>query len=392
MRWTGVVVAGLMCMAVAGCSGLSEVAAGRDPGGPGADSSRVADPGWSALPPSPLAPRQGMVAEAIGDRFVLVGGSVTTSCPPNASCLASPDGFRRDGAVFDPATGVWRTIAEAPVRISSYRTAVLGDSLYLISVPDPTVAEEVFLRYDLGDDAWTTLPDPPSPGSDLVATDDRVLAVADTDEFGETRDGAFSPETGRWTPLSDDPLGPSFNRGAAWLGDRLLLTGQRLVDDPGADGPSLTRMAELDADLTTWTRLPDSPIIGGTPIAVGGKVVFPTPGSADGGEVGNWGRSYDSGGIWDVTTRTWRALPAGGPRLPQDGDELPALAAFGAGGVLIGNALLDPVAATWTRLPLPPLSARSSPAVAVGAHGVLIWGGTDSGFTRNLNDGALFAF
>lgn len=391
MRWTGVLIAGVLCVAVAGCSGGSGVGAGRDRSGDGADSS-VGGPGWSTLPASPLAARQGMVAVAIGDRFVIVGGSVGLSCPPNASCLASPDGFRRDGAVFDPATGGWRSIAEAPVRISSYRTAVLGDSLYLITVPDPTLAEEVFLRYDLGDDTWTTLPDPPSPGSDLVATEDRVLAVANTDEFCETRDGAFSPETGRWTPLPDDPLGPSFNRGAAWLGDRLLLTGQRLVDNPGADGPSLTRMAELDANLTTWTGLPDSPIIGGTPIAVGGKVVFPTPGSADGGEVGNWGRSYDYGGIWDISTGSWRPLPAGESRLPQDGDELPALAAVGDGGVLIGNALLDPVAATWTRLPLPPLSVRHGQAVAVGPRSVLVWGGTDAGFTRNLNDGALFTF
>lgn len=359
---------------------------------PGGERATASDTGWSRVPQSPLSARQGTVAAAITERFLVIGGTTATSCPPNASCAASPLGFLRDGAVFDPATGVWASIADAPVPVSSYRTAVLGDSLYMIDVPDPTKGNEVFLRYDLGDDEWTTLPDPPSPSSALIAAGDRVVAIADTDERGPTRDGAFDPAKQKWTPLPADPLGPSFNRGAAWVGDRLLLTGQRLVGNPGADGPSLTRMALLSPDLTTWTLLPDSPIIGGNPVAVGDQVVFPGGGSADGGEVGNWGRSYDYGGVWDSTTRRWRALPGGGPDNLQEAQPLPVLSPPSHSRVLLGSAFLDPTDDTWSRVPESPLSKRSGAGTGISDHYVLVWGGTAEKFTHNLADGALLRY
>ena len=384
MRQAGAVAVAICALLLAGCAPL--------PGAP-ASSRQVSNGAWEVVPESPLSPRQGMVAEWVDGRFVLIGGSSEPSCPPSASCVASEVPRLRDGAVLDLESNRWRAIADAPIPLSSSRTAAVGDSLYLVAVPDQAVQREVFLRYDLDADEWTRLPDAPRSTGDLVAAGDRVLAIADTDERGPTRDAVFSPATGRWTDLPDDPLGPSFNRSAAWLGDQLLLTAKRLVKNPGADGPSLTRMATLSADLTTWTALPDSSIIGGNPIAVAGLVVFPGLGEADGGGVGNWGRSYPEGGIWNPKDGSWTRLPDGAPSLVDaGGTDLPGLGLGGEGTVLIGGALLDPVARSWLQLPDPGLSKRYSQAVVVGDDSVLLWGGTADGWERNLSDGALLRY
>ena len=44
------------------------------------------------------------------------------------------------------------------------------------------------------------------------------------------------------------------------------------------------RLARLDADRSRWTTLPDSEIIGWGPVTAGSRVVWPSTGSADGGD------------------------------------------------------------------------------------------------------------
>ncbi|PPH09667.1 hypothetical protein [Rathayibacter sp. AY1H3] len=231
------------------------------------------------------------------------------------------------------------------------------------------------------------MPDPPTTGSSIIATDTQILAIAGTNEFGPTEDAFFSPTTGAWTPLPPDPLGDSFNRSAVWLGDRLLLSGQQLIDNPGAEAPSLTRMAELNADLTTWTLLSDSPIIGGSPLAVGDDVIFPERGSADGGEVGNWGRFYDLGGIWNASTGEWKTLPAGRPDPAQHGLWTSARGAVSSNLALLDDSLLNLSERTWSRIPEPPRGTRLGQTVVVGGGAVLVWGGTDG--AQNVADGAI---
>lgn len=350
------------------------------------DSDRVAGE-WVELPESPLSARQGVSAQVVGTRFVLIGGSTDLACPPTASCVPSLTGYRSDGAVYDPDTRTWQRIAEAPVPVSFFSTAAIDDSLYLLGAADLTTGDDVFLRYDLGAEEWQPLPDPPTTGSSIIATDTQILAIAGTNEFGPTEDAFFSPTSGAWTPLPPDPLGDSFNRSAVWLGDRLLLSGQQLIDNPGAEAPSLTRMAELNADLTTWTLLSDSPIIGGSPLAVGDDVIFPERGSADGGEVGNWGRFYDLGGIWNASTGEWKTLPAGRPDPAQHGLWTSARGAVSSNLALLDDSLLNLSERTWSRIPEPPRGTRLGQTVVVGEGAVLVWGGTDG--AQNVADGAI---
>lgn len=209
------------------------------------------------------------------------------------------------------------------------------------------------------------------------------MAVGYSDEQEPVTDEVFDTETQRWGRLPDDPLGPSFGRSAAWLGDRLLLTASDLVPDPGADGPPLTRLAVLEESLKRWTLLPSSDIIGGNPIWVAGRVVFPMIGSQDGGKVGNWGRDYFNGAILDPATRTWTSLPQ-----PQNGRSgLEGVIGSVGDRTLVGGQLLQPVTGEWTQVPKSPWGPgyRSSQTVITSPTAMFVWGGADG--QDNLTDG-----
>lgn len=219
---------------------------------------------WTAVPAGPLTARHSAVAAWVGGRFVVVGGRSGPACPAGADCAAPREPAFRDGASLDPATGTWTRIAAAPVPVAAPPgppPAVVGDGVYLSM-------DNAFLSYDPASDRWQRLRPPPVTGQ-LVAAGDRLLLVTDSGRG----DAAFDPRTGAWRALPRDPLGPSFDRSVVWLGDRALLSAERLVPNPGAAAPALVRLASLDAGLSRWSALPDPGIIGWSPVVAAGRAV-----------------------------------------------------------------------------------------------------------------------
>ena len=146
-----------------------------------------------------------------------------------------------------------------------------------------------------------------------MAVGDQVVAYQSSHENGVAPDTVYDADKDTWTPLPASPLGSGFDRSMVALDDhRLVLLDLELVPNPGAERPSLYRAAVLDLTDRSWRRLPDSEVVGSTPtwLRSGGLVVNPATESFDGGEVGNWGRSYPAGGILDPDTGRWSALPA----------------------------------------------------------------------------------
>lgn len=217
-----------------------------------------------------------------------------------------------------------------------------------------------------------------------MPAEDQLIAVSGSDEQGRTADQVFSPATGRWSNLPDDPLGPSFDREMVWLGDRLLLTAHHLVDNPGADGPSLTRLAVLDGSLKHWTTLPDSEIIGGNPQWVAERVVFPATGTADGGEVGNWGRDYSYGAIWDPATQAWSQLPSA----PKRRSRLAGAVGSVTDTTLVDGHLLNPRTAAWTEIPPGGWGDRTDQTILTSPDTIFVWGGLID--TKNTNEGFIY--
>jgi hypothetical protein len=198
--------------------------------------------------------------------------------------------------------------------------------------------------------------------------------VPGSDELRPAVDAAFDPEVNAWKELPADPLGPSFDREAVAVDGELLLTAKDLVPDPGAERPAVVRLARLDAGLSRWTTLPDSELIGNAPVTVGTRVVWPGTGSADGGQVGNWGRSYPEGGIFAASTASWQPLPRA-PWKPVLG----CCAAVVGNRLLVGGQLLDPATGRWTRVPPLPGGEPVAAAVIGGPDTLLVWGGATAG-------------
>ena len=103
--------------------------------------------GWSALPASPLSPREAALGLWTGREVLLIGGSDAPPCPASASCVEDRTPLV-DGAAFDPATNRWRTIADSPVPLVGGRGVVVGPAAYVL----PVAAEGHLLQYRVDDD------------------------------------------------------------------------------------------------------------------------------------------------------------------------------------------------------------------------------------------------
>jgi hypothetical protein len=163
---------------------------------------------WLQLPDAPLSARREVAGGWLDQKFVLVGGWSDRPCPPSAGCVPPEKPALRDGASFDPSSGVWRKIAEAPVPVNSWNTVVVDGKLYLrtgdISRADSPVS---FLSYDPSRDAWETLQPPPGRDLELVAAGNQIVAVSYSDERSPAVDSVFDPRSRTWRRLPRDPFG-----------------------------------------------------------------------------------------------------------------------------------------------------------------------------------------
>ena len=338
-------VAGLLLTALLGGCGMPDEQVTS-----GSTTTAAPGAGWEQLPPSPLSPRGGAVLATLENGGLLVvGGDMVAGCNDHRASAETPTssteaaissgvqlistaalscaGFKHDprltdGAILESPTGEWRKIAEAPAPVSAPSTGVVvGDTVYFASWPSFATdgpMDGTWMAYEVSEDEWRELADPPVPAYNLVRAGDRLIAFHGSEERGPVPDLLYDPATDSWSELPRDPLSPSFDRVMVWTGSEVVLLGNAMVPNPGADGPSLVRAAAFDPATNQWRRLPDSEVVGGYPTwwSSGGKIVNAAVQTADGGQVGNWGRDYPHGGILDPGTGEWIALPQGSPPVP----------------------------------------------------------------------------
>jgi hypothetical protein len=357
----------LLTAALVACGGADHEGAERSSGS------------WERLPPPPLTPRESAPALSVDGKALFIGGSDADPCPPSAGCTAPTAPPLRDGAAFDPGQRRWERIAQAPVGLSFAYGAVLDGAAYLLVPGEPgrPDAPAAFLRYRRAADRWSRLALPPDARRRaLVATDDEVVAYAESDEGGQVPDVVFDRSRGEWTELPADPLPPSFGRSMAWSGRELVLFAQELVPQPGSREPSVVIAAAFAPDRGTCRRLPDSEMLGGGArwFAHDGRLIFPALGSADGGD-GGWDRPYPNGGMLDVAPGRWLPLPGA-----VDGeDEFAAGVVAGRRADFFGESgwILDAVAGDW--LPVPSLDDGdpmvTSRGVTAAGRTMVVFGG-----------------
>jgi hypothetical protein len=210
----------------------------------------------------------------------------------------------------------------------------------------------VLLAYHIKQNSWQELPLPPDRARheyQIARAGDRILLYNRSDnERGERADWVYNPALRIWSELPADPLSPSSSRTMVWTGDRLVLLDHKLTRNSDSDRPQFIRAAVLDIAAGSWHRLPDSELLGiGYWFPVNGRLINPSLGSEDGGEVNNWGHTYPNGGILDLDSGEWSELP------DPPADFAPSGLLTPSGGHFISERgwLLDTTTYRWIRIP-----------------------------------------
>ncbi|MGZ5403305.1 MAG: hypothetical protein ACXWDL_01525 [Nocardioides sp.] len=371
-------LAAIALLALAACGTVETPS--RDSAGPGQSGGNRVDAGagsWTQLPDSPLSPRErpatAHVETGKGDLVVFIGGYIGRPCPPNADCSVPEDSTASDGASFNLDSGTWETIADAPRPVSSYApTAVIGQTVYVLT-------GGTLLSWDVADDHWTELVPPANPGwSDLVADGDRLILASGSDENGVRPDQVYDTNTGAWTRLASDPLKPSFDRILVSTPSGLVLTAKPIAAAGGPEDPALVHAAVIRSGAEEWRVLPpaENQLGGWSWTWTGTRLVDPTPGGADGGQVNNYGRTIPYGGALDPATGTWSTLEdtpgefTGGWSVDALGGRYSAV----QGWIYDDGAPADGDGRGWARLDQPD-GAPAEPGASVWAGDVLVVAG-----------------
>ena len=321
---------------------------------------------WRAVEDPPLSPRERPLTAYVGGDVLVVGGYTGPPCPPAADCAYEPT-RTTDGASYDGSG--WRALPEAPRPVSDWMPhTVVGDRLHVL-------AEGRLVTYDQSERAWTETPTPGRmTGVDLDADGERLVFTSGSDENGVTEDQVLDSRTGEWSTLPEDPLGLSFDRMLTVTPAGLVLTAKGITRDGDPEDPALVRAAVLPRGSQSWERLPDSEQLGGYRWGwTGERMVDPSLGGADGGQVNGYGRVIPYGGRLDPRTGEWSALPDP----PEQDSGGWAVEALDGHVVAAEGWLYDDRTTTWTSLPRPE-GAPEEPGPAVWTDdGLFVVGGAD---------------
>jgi N-acetylneuraminic acid mutarotase len=204
---------------------------------------------WSRIPDSPLSWRSDAASAWTGEELLIWGGWSGECCVPSEM-------FLDDGAAFDPATGRWRRLADAPIGERAPFSTWTGEELIVWG----STGRELYLQdgaaYDPSTDSWRPIAEAPLELSDAttVWTGEEMIV------FGSSLDGnnrsetptaigvAYDPDTDTWRELASSPLSPQAHT-AGWPG-----RGEMIAWDYEHG------TAAYDPSTDTWRRLDDVPL------------------------------------------------------------------------------------------------------------------------------------
>jgi hypothetical protein len=232
---------------------------------------------------------------------VIVLGGERRPCPPSADCAVVSDGLR-DGAAYDPGTNSWRVIAPAPVAVGPGDRLVAADGVVVLRSARPHGS--IWFTYEPDLDRWSRIDGVPAGvGDQPSAIGPRVYVTAGR------RVAVYDVGRLRWSLLPPDPIRPALTeRTVTATGAGPVVTGVDSTRPNDGRTPSLL-LADV-WDGSSWRRLPPSEQLAGSDWTwTGTRMVDPEPFTLDGGQVGNWGRSYPMGGTLDPATGEWGSLP-----------------------------------------------------------------------------------
>ncbi len=190
---------------------------------------------WQGSVPLPV-PRAEGVAAAVEGRLYVIGGRVRAA-PESSHFNEHVDSVRSD--VFDPPTGRWSTIADAPTPRNSAASGVIGGKIYVVGGRQALRRPDGSLRqvnvahlevYDPRTNRWDARAPMPQAQGGLaaVAVDGKLYVFGGEQWVPEQRVFAtnwmYDPATDRWSTLPPLPT-PRHGLGAAAVGNRIYVFG-----------------------------------------------------------------------------------------------------------------------------------------------------------------------
>jgi hypothetical protein len=226
---------------------------------------------WRLIAEAPMPPSAGAIGVWTGTE-VLIWGGVTSTGP----------GPWPVGAAYNPATDSWRTMARAPVRFGFESAAVWTGTEWVFAVERRGAIR--FAVYDPENDSWRRLPDLPGD------TDENLLLWTGSEILFRSYKGIYRlpPGASAWVPNADQVTGQEIS-GPVSVNGRVLGLHQQ------------HGLMEWHAATDTWdtVSLPPRPVSGFGFTAVGENLlVF---GGADDGSRPDLAFDLVSGEWWELS-------------------------------------------------------------------------------------------
>jgi hypothetical protein len=204
--------------------------------------------GWTKLPPPPEV-RDGSSIVWAGSRLITWGG-----CDLAAEDFCEP---QAGGFGFDPITRQWSRLEDAPVAATDAHAVWTG-------------AEAVFIfsdhgmngqAYDPETGSWRTIAQAPiqwRPGAITVWTGSEIIVWGggDSEDGTVTGGAAYDPVDDAWRTLPEPPLELNLASGM-WTGREMIVFGS-LVDDRNRASTKTSVGAAYNPVTDTWRELPPS--------------------------------------------------------------------------------------------------------------------------------------
>jgi hypothetical protein len=204
---------------------------------PAADDGAVYDAAtdsWKVIDSAPIAGRRSAKAVWTGSRVVIWGG------------VDDQGRGLHDGALFDPSSGGWTKMTDAPAEVSAEGSAAVWTGTEMLVWGGPPGSKGA--AFDPKTEQWRLLPEAPiasRPIGNATWTETEMIVWSNGDG------AAYNPVIDKWRAIAPSPLHNAQPTGV-WTGSDVVFLG-------GANTDALTESAAYHPVTDTWQMLASGP-------------------------------------------------------------------------------------------------------------------------------------
>ncbi len=191
---------------------------------------------WKVIDSAPIAGRRSAKAVWTGSRVVIWGG------------IDDQGQGLHDGALFNPSSGAWTKMADAPAEVSAVGSAAVWTGTEMLVWGGPAGSKGA--AFDPKSEQWRLLPEAPiasRPIDNATWTDTELIVWSNGDG------AAFNPVLDKWRAMAPSPL-KSAQPKSVWTG-----SAGDVVFLGGANTQGLSESAAYRPVTDTWQMLAPGP-------------------------------------------------------------------------------------------------------------------------------------